>query len=183
MGYFDGLTSGNFKKDGNGNTVFFPWGILGKGRVLPDESTETRIRGFVRRYHQIALPIIIGVGVLFGWVWLFLLAPFLGAGFYFGTRPLVSGCPQSEDKLTIREAYENSAASHNKFTLWLLFIGSVLFVPVGIFITIVAKSFGQMILGLSTAAFFSAASVAMGYMLKVRRMHNPADTGAGDLHV
>lgn len=42
MGYFEGLTNGNFKKDRDGNTIFFPWGILGKGRVLPDEQTEKK---------------------------------------------------------------------------------------------------------------------------------------------
>ena len=169
MGYFDGLTNGSFKKDKNGNTVFFPWGVLGKGRVLPDESTEIQVRGFVRRYHQVTLPLIIGVGVIFGWVWSFLLVPVFGAWFYFWSRRLVSKCSYSEDKLTLKEGYQNSAASHNKFTLWLLFIFSVLFVLVGIFFAIAAKSGYQMILGLLSAAFFGACSVAIGYMLRVRR--------------
>ena len=169
MGYFDGLTNGSFKKDKNGNTVFFPWGVLGKGRVLPDESTETRVRGFVRRYYQVTLPIIIGVGVIFGWAWSFLLVPIFGAWFYFGTQALVSGYPHSEDNLTLKEGYANSAASHNKFTLWFLFICSVLFVLAGILIATTAKSSGEMIMGLLSAAFFGACGAAIGYMLKVRR--------------
>jgi len=169
VGYFDGLTNGIFKKDKYGNTVFFPWGVLGKGRVLSDESTETRVRSFVRRYYQVTLPLIIGVGVIFGWVWSFLLLPVFGAWFYFGSRRLVSKCSYSEDKLTLKESYENSAVSHNKFTLRLLFIFSVLFVLAGIFMAIASKSSGQMIVGLLSAAFFGACSVAIGYMLKVRR--------------
>jgi len=169
MGYFDGLTNGSFKKDKNGNSVFFPWGVLGKGRVLPDESTEMKVRGFVHRYYQVTLPIVIGVGVIFGWLWSFLLVPLVGAWFYFGIKPLVSGCPYSVDKLTLKEGYANSAASHNKFTLWLLFICSALFVLAGIFIASVAKSSGQMIFGLSSAAFFGACGTATGYMLKVKR--------------
>lgn len=169
MGYFDGLTNGSFKKDKNGNTVFFPWGALGRGRVLADEFTETKVRGFVRRYYQVTLPIIIGVGIIFGWAWPFLLLPVFGAWYYFGTKSLVSGCPHGEDKLTLKESYANSAASHNKFTLWLLFICSVLFVLAGIFMATIAKSSGQMILGLLTVAFFGACGAAIGYMLKVKR--------------
>jgi hypothetical protein len=169
MGYFDGLTNGNFKKDKDGNTVFFPWGALGRGRILPDRSTEATVRGFVRRYLQVTLPIIIGVGIIFGWAWPFLLLPVFSAWYYFGTKSLVSGCPRSEDKLTLKESYTSAAANHNKVTLWLLFICSVLFVLGGIFMSTMAKSSGQMILGLLTAAFFGACGGALGFMLKVKR--------------
>ena len=169
MGYFDGLTNGSFKKDRNGNTVFFPWGAFGRGRVLPDESTEITVRGFVRRYLQVALSITIGVGIIFGWAWPFLLVPVFGAWYYFGTMSLVSGCPHSEDKLTLKESYTSAAASHNKVTLWLLFVCSALFVLGGIFMATMAKSSGQMIVGLLTVALFGAGAAAIGYMLKVKR--------------
>ncbi len=111
---------------------------------------------------------IIGVGVIVGWAWSFLLVPVFGAWFYFGSKSLVSGCPYGEDKLTLKEGYANSAASHNKFTLWLLFIFSVLFVLAGIFIASAAKSSGQMMLGWFSVVFFGACGAAIGYMLKVK---------------
>ena len=169
MGYFEGLTNGSFKKDKVGNTIFFPWGVLGRGRVLPDEPTETRVRAFVSRYYKVSLPTIIGVGVIAGWAWSFLLVPILGAWFYFGSKSLVSDYPYSEDKLTLKDGYTNSAAGHNKVTLWLLLICSFLFVLAGIFIASVATSSGQITLGLFTAIFFGACSAAIGYMLKVKR--------------
>jgi len=170
MGYFEGLTNGSFKKNSDGNTVFFPWGVLGRGRVLPDEPTETKVRAFVDRYYKISLPTIICVGVIAGWGWSFLLVPIFGAWFYLGSKSLVSKYPYSEDKLTLKEGYTSSATGHNKVTLWLLFICSILFVLAGIFIAIAAKSSGQMILGLSSTIFFGASSIAIGYMLKVK--HN-----------
>ena len=168
MGYFEGLTNGSFKKNKNGNTVFFPWGILSRGRVLPDESIETKVRGFVMRYYKVTLPTIIFVGAIEGWLWSLLLVPIFGAWFYFGTKSLVSGCPYSEEKLTLKEGYTNSAASHNKFTLWLLFICSILFVLAGILIASTAKSSSQIMLGWSSIIFFGACGVAIGYMLKVK---------------
>lgn len=168
MGYFEGLASGSFKKNKDGNTVFFPWGMLSKGRVLPDESTETKLRGFLIHYYKVCLPTIIGVGVIIGWLWAFLLAPIFSAWFYFGTKSLTSGCPYSEEKLTFKEGYTNSAASHNKLTLWLLFFCSLLFVLAGIFIAVTAESSDQMMLGWFTAVLFGACGVAFGYMLKVK---------------
>lgn len=168
MGYFEGLTNGSFKKDKDGKTVFYPWGVLGRGRILPDEPTEVRIRAFVSRYYKVYLPMVISVGIIVGWAWSFLLVPILVAWFYFGSKSLVSGCPYSKEKLTLKEGYTNSAASHNKFTLWLLFICAVLFVVVGIFIASTAKSSGQRMLGWLSVVFFGACGVIIGYMLKVK---------------
>jgi hypothetical protein len=170
MGYFEGLTNSSFKKDKDGNTIFFPWGVLGKGRVLPDEPTETRVRVFISRYYKVSLATIIGLGVIVGWTWSFLLVPIFVAWFYFGSKSLVSGYPYSEDKLTLKEGYTSSAAGHNKVTLWLLFIFSILFVLAGIFIASMATSSGQIALGLLGTIFFGACSAAIGYMLKVK--HN-----------
>ncbi|MDT7519216.1 hypothetical protein RAE19_10910 [Rhodoferax sp. TBRC 17660] len=169
MGYFQGLTNASFKKDQKGNTVFFPWGVLGRGRVIPDEPTETKVRAFLSRYYKVSLPTMIVVGVVVGWAWSFLLIPIFGAWFYFGSKSLVSEYPYSEDKLTLKEGYTSSAAGHNKVTLWLLFTCSTLFVLAGIFIASVATSPSQIVMGLFTAIFFGACSAAIGYMLKMKR--------------
>ncbi|MQR00634.1 hypothetical protein [Glaciimonas soli] len=166
MGYFDGLTSKNFKKDKNGNTLFFPWGVLGKGRVLPDDAAETRVRGFVNRYLKISLPMIIGVTTIAGLKWSTPLLLFFGVWFYFGTKALVSDYPYSDENLTIKESYANSAASHNKLTLQIIFFCSVLFVLIGIFMAATAKSPQQIAIGCFSAVFFGTCGVAIGYMLK-----------------
>ncbi|MES2355158.1 MAG: hypothetical protein V4568_12310 [Pseudomonadota bacterium] len=168
MGYFEGLANANFKKDKAGNTVFFPWGALGRGKILPNEQMETKIRGFVGRYYKISLPTIICVSVIVGWAWSFLLIPIFGAWFHFGSKSLTSGCPDSEEKLTLKEGYVNSAASHKKSTLWLLFIASIMFVLGGVFIASTAKSSGEILLGWSSIVFFGACGVAIGFMLKVK---------------
>ncbi len=170
MGYFDGLTNASFKKNEEGKTIFFPWGVLGKGRILPDEATETKVRAFVSRYYKVSLPTIFGVGVFVGWAWSFLLVPIFGAWYYFGSKSLGSHYPYSEDKLTLKESYTNSATGHNKVTLWLLFTASILFVLAGIFMASIATSPSQIAMGYFTVIFFGACSVAIGYMLKVK--HN-----------
>lgn len=169
MGYFEGLTNSVFKKDQSGNTLFFPWGVLGRGRVLPDESAEAKVRAFVSRYYKVSLPTMIGIGVIMGWMWAIALVPFFGAWFYFGSKSLVSDYPYSEDKLTLKEGYSNSAAAHNKVTLWLLFICSVSFTLAGIFFVSVATTPGKLTMRVLATLLFGACSVAIGYMLKVKR--------------
>lgn len=42
MGFFKRLTDSSFKVNGQGNTLFYPWGILGRGYILPDIETEKK---------------------------------------------------------------------------------------------------------------------------------------------
>jgi hypothetical protein len=59
MGYFDGLIEGNFKTAADGQRLFPPWGVWGKGRVLADARTEQRIRRFLKVYYMVSLPLVI----------------------------------------------------------------------------------------------------------------------------
>ena len=169
MGYFDGLASGSIKKDAEGRTVFYPLGVLGRGRVLPNEAAEQRVREFLIRYYKVSLPVIIGLGALVNWLWSAALVPVFMAWFYFGTKSLVAGYPYSDSKLTLKEGYANSAAAHNAFTLWALLICSVLFVVGGILMASTAHATEQRLIGVGSVAFFGLTSVALGYMLWARR--------------
>src|SRR3954470_22575522 len=53
MGYFDGLANSAFKKDGQGRDLFFPNGILGKGRILPDAETAAKLRHKVVQFYKL----------------------------------------------------------------------------------------------------------------------------------
>jgi hypothetical protein len=169
MGYFDALTSSRFKKDQSGRSVFYPWGIFGKGRVLPDEETENRVRGFVRRYYMISLPVIIIAGVTIGFVSAFVLAPILIVWYQFESKALIAGCSVSDDKLTLKESFANQAKVHNKKFLWLCLILSIPFVAVGLLMFIHSASAYDRLMGAFLFLFFGVSAVTFGYMIKVRR--------------
>jgi hypothetical protein len=128
MGYFDGLADASFKKDSNGKDVFYAWGVLGKGRVLPDEATKAKLRTFVIRYYQIMLPIAILLGIFRLWLPAILVLTVLTLGFYLYVNHLTKACPICTEKLTLKESYKNSAKSHNTLMLWFLLFASLLFV-------------------------------------------------------
>ena len=89
MGYFDGQASALFKRDESGGTVFYPWGVLGKGRLLPDEEAEKRVFRFVKLYFQISLVLVIGLG-FFHWWYPAALLPILWIWYYLQCKALVS---------------------------------------------------------------------------------------------
>lgn len=169
MGYFEGISSRSFKKDTDGRTVFYPIGILGKGRVLPDQPTEERIRVFLIRYYRVSLSLVIVLAASVRWIWAAALIPVLWLWFYVGIRPLIAGLPQSPSKLTLKESFVNSAAAHSKGLLWAMFVGSGLFVLGGVVILSRSRNTEDALIGLSSIAFFGVCSCAFGYMLRARR--------------
>jgi hypothetical protein len=169
MGYFDGLANASFKKNSEGTSIFYPWGIFGRGRVIPDHHTEKRIRAFLTRYYKLSLLSLTAVGILGGWIWAALLLPLHCLWFYLGVKPLVSECAYSTDKLTIKESCSGSAAGHSRSTLWLLLTSSGLLVLGGVLMASNADSLDSMILGLLCVVFFGACCAAFGYMLAVKR--------------
>ena len=176
MGYFDDPTGVLFKRDRNGNSVFFPWGILGSGRLLPDESTELRVRGYVRRWYRISLPMILGVAIV-GGAWSFLLVLPLSAWFYFGLKPLLADCLYSEEKLSLKEANAFVAASHSRLTLWLIFVCFVSCLLGGTLMLTIAKSSREIMMGWLSVVVFSVFCVKTGYIIKLKHAQPiiPAD--------
>jgi hypothetical protein len=47
MGFLSSFSDGMTKTDSYGRRVFFPFGMMGRGRILPDQLTERRLRRFV----------------------------------------------------------------------------------------------------------------------------------------
>ncbi len=44
MSYLDALTDPSFKRQPDGSTAFYPYGVLGRGYVLPDPTFESDLR-------------------------------------------------------------------------------------------------------------------------------------------
>jgi hypothetical protein len=165
MGYFEGLADAIFKQDSNGETVFYPWGVLGKGRIIRDPATRDALRNFIMLYYKVSLPLIVLLVVFRLW-WLAALAfPLMLLWFVLKSRELLKDCPPSSERLTLREGYRNSAASHNSLTLWLLLIVSLLFCAGSVLLLVAGKP----LFGIFGLVLFGACSGAFVYMIKAKR--------------
>lgn len=96
MGYFNGLVNASFKKGELGRTVFYPYGMLGYGYILSQDS-ERRIKSFLKRFAIICLPIAILVGTLFKLYGIVLLIIFIPI-YSFRIRNLLATATKTEKK-------------------------------------------------------------------------------------
>ena len=65
MSYFDGLVNAAFKKTEDGKVAYYPWGVMGKGLVIPDEVHERQLRKFIKAFYMGMFPLIVCAAVLF----------------------------------------------------------------------------------------------------------------------
>jgi hypothetical protein len=164
MGYFDGLVEANFKRDAEGRTLFYRWGVLGKGHVLPDQARAQQIRKFVRLYYMACLLAIIIVNVAFGLLGAFVLMAVLHLWYILATTRMLRGLETTTVRLTLAESYSTSARAHNVVILWVMLICSALFVVGGTLLVID----GRLFVGVLSIILFGACGVAIGYMIRSR---------------
>jgi len=104
MGYFKNLTETSFKLDKEGNTIFFPWGFIGKGYILPSKILETKIRRFLLGYYLISLILVILIGAFLDlWILVFILGPIAILIWIFQAWRFIRGLQQSPVRLTVKD--------------------------------------------------------------------------------
>jgi hypothetical protein len=105
MGYFKRLSDSNFKLDDHGNTLFYPWGTLGPGYILPDKETERKIRRFAKYYGftGVTLVFIIGIFLSLWGIAFLLLLPIAIFVWWAQSRRYIRGLQKTGEKLTLSE--------------------------------------------------------------------------------
>ncbi len=166
MGYFDGLTASSFKTDEKGNTIFYPWGIFGKGYILPEDRKDS-LRQTIKRHMMIFVPLAILCSIFFK-IWIaFLLIPLYFFGYGIWVNRQTNGLEVSSDKLTLSDARTSSARSHNMATLWLLEIASLLFVFLGTFNLIISPK--NWFVSTCSIIFFGFGAIIFWKMIKTKK--------------
>ena len=173
MGYFDGLANSSFKKDAEGRDLFFPHGMMGKGRVLPDAETADALRAKIVNFYKLlmfggiplmvvlvnlpgGIPLVVAIGVLFC----------IGSWFYL--RHLTSDYPISDERITYAEAQRSAARGHSYIGLVVLSVISLLFVAGGVFILLVGDADSRLV-GLLCTVFFGACFCVFLWMIVSKR--------------
>jgi hypothetical protein len=169
MGYFEGLTNGCFNKEETGQTVFYPLGVMGKGYILPDAITEDKIRKFMQFYYKVSIISILGVVLVFGWLYVFLLLPVNIIWFFFKIKPLISGLPYSGSKLSFKQSYINSASAHNTFVLWLFLISSIFVMMMFLHMLVSNNNTMVKFLALIILLICGACSFAIAYIIRAKK--------------
>ena len=117
MEIFDGLVNGMFKKDSDGNTLFYPWGILASGFVLRSDIDEKAIRGFIKKCFLFLVPFVLFQVIIKFWFSFSLVIVFT-VWYLYKINNLTKGLSKSTESLTLDESIHNSVKSYS----WIILI-------------------------------------------------------------
>jgi hypothetical protein len=168
LNYFDDLARGNFKRDAAGRTVFFPLGVFGKGRILPDVATEQRLRDRLATQYQLAVVVAIALAVLHNLLLMLLVGLAVVAWMSLRSVLLVAAYPPSDLRLSWKERYASPLSPDNVGTQWFLLVCCVALVAGGLLLLVVGDTLDQRVAGVAVIVLFGAAGVARAYGLRHR---------------
>ena len=172
MGYFDGLTSGNFKTAHDGQKLFFPWGYLHRGYVLASEQDAARMRQQLKTYYIVLMAGIIGTSAIHAFIVSAAVAA-LGIVLYaIWSRRQVAGLQPAGETMSFGESAAAQARAYGARRLWMLEACALLLAAAGAFIY--ATDPANRPMALLTLIFFGCCAVAIGYMLVICRRTSAA---------
>jgi hypothetical protein len=166
-GYFNALTSSYFKTGPDGRKFFFPWGIWGRGYLIPTEERYERMHGMLKIYMIAMLVLIIGTIAPGYYIAGVAVAAALML-FYAAWVPFLKrGLEPSEERMTMSGNIATQARIHHAGVLWALEIMSIAFVATGVAMLIFQPQ--QWFAALGAIVFFGYCAFVIGRMIMLRR--------------
>ena len=163
-----------FQVDGEGRVVFYPFGMLSKGRLIRDRQTLERVRGTFGLLVLVAAAGVTAISIashfVIGFKQALAAAAILLSLCILGTQLLAMGLPYADERLSAREAMRNAGAGHSTLGLIVLSILAWVMTTVGVIVLLVGGPETRWI-GLGSTAFFGACLCAFIWMIiaKARR--------------
>jgi len=137
MGYFDKVAAAAFKETSDGMTVYYPNGVIGKGRLVTNDEEKEKLF----RYHKRLYKVLMFVGIPYGWLLglsgvytVGTIAPIaiLAALMFLHQYRLIRELPKHEMRLGLNEAIAKSSNALPNWYYWLFGTLSV----VGLFLAV-----------------------------------------------
>jgi hypothetical protein len=125
MAYFDPLISGSFKTASDGRRLFFPWGIYGRGYVIPSEEEYERLRHKLRIFLLLCASSTILVSNILSYAAGFFLFAFLAAPHILFLKRYCSRLEPSTERHAYRESFSAVVKRSSVVKLWLFEIASL----------------------------------------------------------
>lgn len=173
MGYFDGLSAGQFKIAADGRKLFFPRGFWGRGYVVDSETEFQRLRRQMMIYQVVALVLVIAAAMprQYNPYLAIAVAFVLIVSYFVWSRSLVAGLQPADDRLKFRETSAAQARAFGPFVLWSLEVVALAFVAVGFALLLTDPT--SRLLAIVTIVFFGLCAACGAYLLVLRGQTTP----------
>ncbi len=158
MGYFDALTSAQFKTTPEGIKIFYPYGYIGRGFIIPTETDYEDLRRSARNMWVAVIVLIVAAVLLMEipFIPLILLVVYLG-GYILWARAKTRNLVPTKEKLTYGEAISNETIKLSLGLLWFFEIVSVSLALFGIVLLFVSPGY----------TIYAVVMIALGVILTV----------------
>lgn len=166
MGYFDGLTSSNFKTTADGRKLFFPWGVLGHGYIIAPEDGE-RLRKQLKISLMIGLALIIVSTFYHSTIGPLALGVVMFSVHVIWMKFVIRHLQRTEERMSWQESMTTQAGAYGLWMLWSLEIGSILLVFASIGAAVDDPD--NRMMGICSAVFFGVCVAVITRMLWLRR--------------
>ena len=113
MGYFERAAESAFKETEDGLCVYYPNGIIGKGRIVTSPELKERIYIFHKNTMKYGIPIALMAGLFLKISFVLILALIAAPIFYWYQHRLIGGLKIHNSKNTAQEIY-----SKVRFPAW-----------------------------------------------------------------
>ncbi len=137
MGYFSSIAESAFKENPNGEGwLYYPNGILSKGRLVIDPEYKDKLFKFQKRMYMFILPL----GILYGLALDlsnlalsdFYLLGILLSPVYLRQYFLVKKLPKSNIKLKAKEAFSTASKGFSNYYFYFMYFSSIFLIAMGL---------------------------------------------------
>ena len=167
MGYLDAVTSSYLRTGKDGRRLFYPWGAMGRGYVVPTEDEFERLHRIAKIFTAAFLVLVIVPAALQMPAATVVIAAVVALFYSLWARGLVRRLEPSAEKLSVRAALSTQAFTHSIVTLWLLEFLSLGFVAAGILLLV--RDSANWPIALAPIVFFGLCAGLFAFTLVLRR--------------
>ena len=167
MGFFDAIARNQFKTAKDGRQLYFPWGYMGRGYIIPSEKHYQRLRKNVKiSIACIFIYLLVSSLLKVRYELRFVgIVPFLLWN-YYQYRHL----ERTDERLTLNEFICKQAREFSFFVHWLFEIVAIIFVALGIFIIINDwTNWRNLLFGSASIVFFGFCAFLGAKIIIVKR--------------
>lgn len=125
LNFFTDVMTVAFQTDHKGRSLFFPWGIISKGYLIPDAEMERRVKTFYKYYYITGLVAMLLGLILFGWPGAISIGILAILWYAVQVKFYLRRCETSN--ISVFQHMQDIAGKYNLVALWSLFLVCIVF--------------------------------------------------------
>ena len=162
--FLDFLTASAFLKDADGRTVFYPWGMFGRGVIIPNDETRLKFSRLLKFNFLGALVLVLCMNVV-AMKYVFAALFIQQIAYFVIAHRMVKGLERSEERLTMARSMTAFAVKARMPMLVFFVFLSLVFVATGVMLVAI----GDTTLGLAAVGIFGLMALMYLYAIYLKR--------------